>query len=61
MNNDEQWLCQQNIDRFHALQALTRDHRQQATLSKLIAEEEAKLRRLTSPSPMDHPCRRART
>jgi len=45
---DQQWICQQNIERFRTLYTAAGDERRRATLSALLTEELAKLKRIES-------------
>ena len=53
------WLCRQNIERFRAQLAATSDYDQRAVLRTLLAEQEAKLSRLTPSSENDNNGHRA--
>ena len=44
----EDWICRQNIQRWHSQLATVRDERQREVLIILLAEEHEKLRRFVS-------------
>ena len=56
----EAWLCRRNIERFRNQLAEVRDQTQKKTILELLAQEEAKLKRLTSTLAPDDQNQRSR-
>lgn len=51
--DNEDWICRENVARFRKQLAVTQDERERAVLSALLAEHEARLKRLASAKTSD--------